>query len=157
MATGQNIVDEVRAQLQDEDTSNLRWTDVEMLRYVNAAQRQIVVFLPEANIIEFRFVPVIADGARQTIPADGIKFIQVRSNFDNEFSHDGPNVRYVELDAMDSLFPTWQYPQAGLTNVPKIADEFTFVNYEHYMHDPTEPKSFYVYPADIANQTGPAP
>ena len=146
MATGQDIVDEVRAQLLDENVSNQRWSDAEMLRYVNAAQRQIVVFLPEANIIEFRFAPSIANGARQTLPADAVKFIQVRSGFDNENSIPGPNMRYVELDAMDAFMPLWQYSLGGQPNIPVVEDEYEFVHYEHYMHDPREPKVFYLYP-----------
>ncbi len=149
MSTGQNIVDEVRAQINDEDTNNLRWSDAEMLRYVNAGQRQIVHFVPESNI-RTDIVSVSSDSdARRTIPAGGIKFIRASSlDSINELPDDSGVMREVELDAMDTLFPEWQYTQVEQPRVPRPADFLGSGNskFEHYMHDPREPKVFYIWP-----------
>lgn len=73
MATGQNIADEARADLNDGDASNYRWSDAHILLYINAALRQILLILPEANVIEESFT--LAVGSRQTIPTGGTKFL----------------------------------------------------------------------------------
>lgn len=146
MSTGQDIVDEARAQLNDEDTSNFRWTDAEMLRFVNAGQRQTVTFLPEANIIEAQVTIAADSGPRQTLPADGIKFIKVANNFDTTNSVRGPALRYAEMDALDAFFPEWGYSETELPRVPNFEDQYTEVRFEHYMHDPREPKVYYLYP-----------
>ena len=146
MSTAQNIVDEVRFQLNDEDTSNFRWSDAEMLIYVNAGQRQIVLLVPESNIIEALTTITAASGARQTIPADGVKFIKVSSNYDAVNAERGSAITQVEIDAMDSLMPNWQYGQTEWPRVPNITDEFAALFFEHYMHDPREPTVYYLYP-----------
>lgn len=146
MSTAQNIVDEVRAQLNDEDTNNLRWTDAEMLRYVNAGQRQIVQFVPEANIIE-ALTTISADSdSRQTLPADGVKFIKVAASHDNTNTQRGPAITQVDIDALDSLMPDWQYGRTEWPRVPNITDVHSGVYFEHYMHDPREPKVYFLYP-----------
>ena len=150
MSTGQDIVDEVRSQLNDEDVTNLRWTDAEFLRYVNSGQRQVVIFVPEANIIEAQITIVADSGSRQTIPSDGVKFIKVSANFDTVDTVRGPAIRRVELNALDSAFSEWDYRTISATgeqpNVPNFESEFTDVYYEHYAHDSREPKVYYLYP-----------
>ena len=64
MATGRDVVDEVRAALNDEDEDAYRWSDEELLRLINAAQRQIVMLLPEANVVD---EVVIADDVWITV------------------------------------------------------------------------------------------
>ena len=149
MSTGQDIVDEVRSQLNDEDTANLRWTDAEFLRYVNSGQRQIVIFVPEANIIEAQVTVVGDSGARQTLPADGVKFIKVSANFDDNANVRGPAIRYFELNALDGAFSEWDYRVSDWPNVPDFDFEFpspTDFRYEQYGHDSRQPKVYYLYP-----------
>jgi hypothetical protein len=147
LATGQNIVDEVRRQLNDGDASNRRWDDTEMLDYVNAGQRQIVMLVPEANIIESQETIAADSGPRQTIPADGIKFIAVNSGYDATNAIRGPQLRYVEFDALNGMFPTWGYTQVEQPRVPNFGDLYTEVLFEHYAHDPRDPKAYWLYPA----------
>ena len=154
MSTGQNIVDEVRAQLNDEDTNNLRWTDTEMLRFVNAGQRQIVMFVPEANIIEATFSVTADSDARQTIPADGVKFIKITANDDTGNTQRGPAITQIDIDAIDSSFPDWMYTATIWPRTETLNDVHSdSVNFEHYMHDPREPKIFYLYPAPDLSTT----
>lgn len=137
MATGQNIADEARADLNDGDASNYRWSDAEMLRFVNASLRQIVLILPEANVIEEEFDLVI--GSRQLIPTGGTKFLGAY-NFVlvGEDFYRGRAITEVEEDALNSSFPDWSY-------VPAAPAEVDWVGH-HYTHDPRDPTAFALYP-----------
>ncbi len=140
MATGQDLIDEVRRTIHDE-TATFRWSDAELIDYINAGQRQIVVLVPEANLSE-----TVADtGAdlvsRQLLPAGGIKFIKATTNYaDNGTTRQG-TIRYAEKDALDTYEPDWEF-------VTTKADGANY--FEHFMHDRREPKAFYVYPAPAA-------
>ena len=149
MSTGQNIVDEVRAQINDEDTNNFRWSDVEMLRYVNAAQRQIVAFAPMSNVITSSNNLSSGDDVRHTLPAGGIKFIKASSqDSQNEMNVGSGNMTEVELDALNSLFPEWSYTQVEQPRTPVVQDvlQDPNSNFQHYMHDPREPKVYWIFP-----------
>lgn len=148
MATGQDIVDEVRAQLNDEDSDAYRWSDAEMLRYVNAAQRQIVFELPEANIVE-ETVDLADDEPRRTLPAGGVKFLKA-FNYDTVTSKRGPPLIPVELDALNSGWPEWSY-SGHLPGFPTLEDEHTDVKYEHVAHDPRNPTVFFVFPGAVGS------
>lgn len=140
MATVQNVIDEVRYAIHDETVASYRWTDAELIKYVNAASRQIVSLVPEANITQsiIAFTNTIA---KQALPTGGIKFIKVLNNVSES---DGTTVegavRLVEKDALDSYDPDWEHD----TSIKTLAGSENF--FEHYCHDPRDKKSFYVYP-----------
>jgi hypothetical protein len=140
MATAQTIVDEVRRIIHDENPT-YRWSDNEMLGYVNAAIRQTVTLVPESYTLD-AVTTITNNIARQSIPAGGIKFIRVGRNYaDDGTTPQGP-VRYVEKDALDSFDADWEY------NTAIKADGANF--FEHYCHDKREPKVFYLYPPQAA-------
>jgi hypothetical protein len=146
LATGQNIADEARRDFNDGDATNLRWSDAEMLRYINAAQRRIVTLVPEANVVETAVT--ISDGdVRQSLPAGGIKFLGL-ANYDNTNSVRGAAVTQVELDALTTMSPEWSYVTAYPTHLvwPDMATEHTEFIVEHFAHDPRDPKVYYVFP-----------
>lgn len=142
MATVQDIFTEVRRTIHDEDSANYRWTDEELIDYLNAGQRQIVVLLPSANQVETIVdLGVAPFTARQSLPAGGIKFIRATSNYDDAgTTRQGP-LRYVEKDALDTYEPTWEY-------VSTKADGDNY--FEHYLHDKREPDVYYLYPVAAA-------
>lgn len=144
MTTGTNIATEVRLQLNDGDASNYRWSDAELLLYVNAGQRQIVFLLPEANVVSE--TTALSDTVRQTLPAGGVKFISVENDDDDD--NPGPAITVVERDSLDSSFPEWGYPahQGSHLNYATAEDEHGEYFVEHVMHDPREPKTFFVFP-----------
>lgn len=146
MATGDNIIDEARSELNDEDGANFRWSDAELLRYVNASQRVIVTLRPEANIVSEEVSITGGTGIRQTLPSGGLKFVDVR-NYDDGNAQMGPAIRRVELDAMNTLFPSWGYEQSDYPQTPGINSRFAGVGFDNYAHDPREPKVFYLFPA----------
>lgn len=132
MATGQTIADEARGDLHDEDSGNYRWSDTKLLRFINAAIRQIVLLLPAASVAEDS--TALVAGSRQTLPTGGVKFLGV---YNISSSARGRAVTVVEEDALDSSFPTW--PTAAIS--PDAAGTVI-----HVTHDPRDPKVFAVYP-----------
>lgn len=147
MATGQDIVDEVRAEINDEDVAELHWSDADMLRYVNAAQRRIVILVPEANVVEETFT-VINNDIRQVLPAGGIKFLDV-DNYDATNAVRGPRITQVEYDAMNSSHPTWGALEQYATKLeyPDAVTEYVVSQFDHYAHDPRDPKAYHLFPA----------
>jgi len=147
LTTGQEIADEVRGQLNDGDTLNLRWTDAEMLRFVNAGQRQIVQLVPEANVVQEVVVIAAGSGSRQTLPTDGVKFIDVW-NYDDTANETGAPIRAVERDALDSFMPEWSYESeiAARWNWPSNEAEFSESYFEAHIHDPRDPKTYHLFP-----------
>jgi len=78
-ATVQNVIDEVRYTIHDEVAASYRWTDAELIDYVNAASRQIVTFVPEANLVT-SIISITNVIAKQALPTGGIKFVKVLNN-----------------------------------------------------------------------------
>lgn len=144
MTAGQSIVDEVRVDLNDTDTP-ARFTDAQMLRWCNAAERRIITLRPEANIIETALAVAANAGPRYVLPSGGIKFISVQ-NDDVDNSVRGPRIRRVEMDAMDSSFPEWGYDQTARPNTPGLEQVHAGDFFDNYMHDSRTPKVFYLFP-----------
>ena len=97
MATAQDIFDETRRIIHDEEIGNYRWADAELIDYLNAGTRQIVVLLPEANSIESIEDTGLSRVARQVLPAGGIKFIRAGRNYADDGTTPQGTVRYVEF------------------------------------------------------------
>lgn len=140
MATVQEVFNEVRATIHDEESGNYRWSDAELLTYYNAGLRQTVQILPEANTVET--IETISNSiARQALPAGGIKFIKASRNYaDDGTTAEGP-VRYVEKDALDTFDPDWEYDTTVKADVANF--------FEHFCHDSKEPTVYYLYPAPV--------
>ena len=139
MATAQTVITEVRAIIHDEVVT-FRWTDVELIRYINAGLRQTVTLVPEANTIETIEDTATSRVARQAIPAGGIKFLKASRNYADDGTTPQGVIRYVEKDALDTYDPDWEYVTAK-------ADAANF--FEHYCHDPREPTVYFLYPPPV--------
>ena len=139
-ATVQDVIDEVRFTIHDETSATYRWTDIELMDYVNAAGRQIVSIVPEANLVTtiLTFSNTIA---KQALPTGGIKFVKVLNNVSvvDALTIQGA-VRQVEKDALDSYDPDWEHD----TTIKTLAGSENF--FDHFCHDPRDKKAFYVYP-----------
>lgn len=141
MSTVQDVYNEVRRVIHDENAP-FRWSDSELLSYVNAAERQTVIFLPDANTIETVVDTLTSRVARQSLPAGGIKFIKIARNYADDGTTPQGTVRYAEKDALDTFEPTWEYVSAK-------ADGANY--FEHYCHDSREGGVYYVYPVPAAD------
>ncbi len=140
MATVQTLIDEVREIIHD-TVASFRWADDELIDYCNAGIRQTVVLVPESNATE-SVETITNDIARQAIPTGGIKFIKVARNYADDGTTPEGVVRYVEKDALDTFDPDWEYD----TTIKTDGANF----FEHFMHDPREPKTYYLYPPQAA-------
>jgi hypothetical protein len=134
------------------DTTKVRWQEDELLKWVNDAQNEIVLFRPDASVrtevikltagtsqaLPNGTASVGTDGTAATIPPDGIRLIDVVRN-SSSAKVAGNAITVVDRDVLDAQLPTWQSGNTG--NMVK-----------HYMFDLRNPKTFYVYPGVAADQ-----
>ena len=136
MTQASAIIADARTLLND--SGSVRWSDADLLQYLNGAARQIAMMLPESAAVEATHT--LADtNPRQTIPADGFQFLRVTNN--QEANNRSKPVTYVERDVLDQLQPDW-YDAVSGTGKP----------YKHYMFDEREPLAFYLYPRPVASE-----
>jgi hypothetical protein len=140
MATVQTLITEVRRIIHDENAT-YRWSDNELIDYVNAGIRQIVQLVPEANTLTAA-VQLTNNLARQELPSG--KFIKVSHNFNDAGTTRSNKVSYCEKDVLDSYDPDWEDD----TTIKADTDDF----YIHYCHLSEEPKVYYVYPPCSASK-----
>ena len=140
MATAQDLIDEVRFVIHDESPT-YRWSDAELLDYINAGVRQIIQVVPEANAVR-EAVQISTQLAKQTLPSGGISLIKVGRNASTDGTTFEGVIRRVEKDVLDSYDPDWEYD----TTVKADAANY----FVHWAHDPAEPKVYYLYPAPAA-------
>jgi hypothetical protein len=135
--TGTNIIDRARLTLQD--SSGVRWTDAELLIYINDAQREIVNFRPEATATHANLQ--LSTGTEQTLPSGGLRLIKVTRNMSGTASDatGAKSIRIVEEDLLNSIEPDWHDPTVTGSSVHGSI-------IKNYLFDPDDPKKFYVYP-----------
>lgn len=136
MATAQVLIDEVRYVIHDENAT-YRWSDAELIKYMNAGMRQIVQLVPEANLTAGT-VNITNSLARQTLPSGGIALVKVGRNASTDGTTYEGRVTRVEKDVLDSWDPDWEYD----TTIKADAANF----FVHWCHDEKEPKVYHLYP-----------
>lgn len=124
-----DLINRVSVTLQD--PTFVRWTQAELLNYLNDAQRQVVLFRPDAKAVNTAFTCV--NDAKQTLPADGLRLINILRNTD------GRAVTKVDRMILDVQLPNWYETNAAADGV------------KHYVYDALDPKNFYVFPVPPAN------
>lgn len=115
----------VRNILQDQD--GVRWVDDELVRWVNDAQREIVLLKPDSY--STRATHSCAAGTLQTLPADGLQVLDVVRNM----SGVKRAIRLVARYVLDAENPTW-HSDTETTDIRVFA------------FDDRAPSAFYVYP-----------
>jgi hypothetical protein len=133
--TGANLISRIQDSLQD--TTGVRWTEAELLRYINDAQREVVNFKPEASAKHVN--KGLATGTEQAVP--GLTLIKVVRNVSSnqDAATGGRAIRLVDSDVLNSIEPDWHNP-----TVTGDAAHGSVI--KHYVFDPDDPKKFYVYP-----------
>lgn len=145
-----DVLEQVSRHLTDFAPQFTRWTQVELLSFLNDGQRAIAKYLPHAcsRIDVIKLKP----GTRQSIatiddadiiPGDGSTPTDVNGNMLLSVSHlMGPNgatpgrvLRIVDRDVLDASQPGWHIAPANSQDLPT---QYTF--------DPRHPKIFYVCP-----------
>ncbi len=131
------IVASARTLLQD--ASGVRWTDAELLGYLNEGQGAVVVLKPTAYV-KVAVVELVA-GTRQQIPDDGEQLIDVTRNLGTNGTTPGRAIRIVDRGLMDAADINWHAadPSAETRN---------------YMYELTAPKYYMVSPPQPASARG---
>ena len=140
--TVKNILDRVQITLQD--TTNIRWTQEELLNYLNDAQREIALLKPDATSINTNIQ--LATGTQQSLPSGGNRILRVLRNMSSAAGDatGGRAIRQVSLESLDAQDPNWHDPTAtGLSKHTTIV--------KHWVYDESDPKVFYVYPGVAGN------
>jgi len=108
-----------------QDGAAIRWRDEELLLWLNDAQRELLLFKPDANAVAATFT--CAAGTRQTLPAGGIQLLDIPRNTS------GRVVRRVQRAVLDAERPDW-HSETGATVV------------RWFCYDARTPTVFYVSP-----------
>ncbi len=124
------IINRAKTILQDVSSSGTRWPNSELQNWLNDAQKEIILFRPDAHINNENFDP-IAGQSKQTIPAAGLRLIEIVRN--TAASSQGGAIRMVQRSILDDQVPNWH--RANQT-----------VDVEHWIYDERDPKTFYLYP-----------
>ena len=124
-----------RAKTILQDSAGVRWTDTELLRWVNDGQREIVAMLPSA--FTKATVATLAAGTRQTATAlgltDCVQVVRLTRNYAADGSTVGGAISVCDMAWLDRELPDWHQTSA--------ASEA-----KHYMVNAQEPKTAWIYP-----------
>lgn len=126
-----SIIAKARKLLGDEGAD--RWTDADLLGWLNGGQRQIVAVRPDAY--PQRADLTLVEGSEQTLPTDGIRLLNVIANVSNT-KRSIVLISETELDVIDLY---WREADSG-------------VPIQHYVFDPSDPTRFEVYPPAAEGQ-----
>lgn len=129
--TGQNIADKVELLLQDE--TNVRWTEPELLGWINSGQREIAIAKPNALTSNATML-LTAGSTKQNIPVAGIQLLDVVRNMGSAGTAAGRAVTGIDRKILDSSLPTWH------------SDANSGSEVKHFTFDARDPKTFYVFP-----------
>jgi hypothetical protein len=137
MATAvDDIISRVRKILTDEGA--IRWTDAELILWLNDAQTEIVLYKPDAGAVNTTVT--LATGTKQTLPSGGNRLLGVVRNMSAASSGTGGRViRAVSREILDSQEPNWHDP-----TVTGAAAHGT--TQKHYCYDEQDPTVYYVFP-----------
>jgi len=147
--TGQTIATKVQKLLHDETA--VRWTEAELVGWINSAQKEIVLYKPNSitSTLDYQLDP----GTFQNVSAKAgfanvIQLLDViRSTTGGA---NGKAVTNISREILDSTLPDWHSVTATAVPLHYIhnpLDPKNFYVYAlHYIHNPLDPKNFYVYP-----------
>lgn len=108
-----------------QDAGMVRWTEAELLGWLNDGQRELVKLKKDAKVKTADYQ--LVSGARQAVPQDCVLVLEIPQNTN------GNVVLRCDKKAMDGFAPGWlNKPTASVV--------------KNWMDDP-DPRMFYVYPA----------
>lgn len=123
-----------RAGLLLQDEEHIRWTETELIEWINEAAGALVRLYPPANTR-----PVIVSlmaGTQQKLTSSVLQLIDVVRNVAMDDTTIGRAIRLTERHLLDSADPDW-HAMAPVGTV------------RHYIYDDRAPSVFYVYPPAI--------
>lgn len=128
----------VREVIQDE--LSVRWTDAELIDYLNDAVRTAVLLKPDISPITEEFT--CAAGYKQswsTLTTEIVQLLDVTQTTATGGGTETP-VTFIKRNVLDLELPTWRSATASAT-------------IQYYMYDPKQRDVFYVYPPATAGAT----
>lgn len=117
------------------DSTLVRWTAIERVRWANEAMGAILSRRPAA--FARRSVQALIAGTYQTVPADSAMLLDIVRNIAVDGITSGRPIRRSDRQLLDDTDPNWQ------TGTQKA-------EIRQYTFDDRMPKMFYVYPPAIA-------
>lgn len=148
-----DLLYQVSTQLHDLAPQFTRWTEKELVGWLNDGQRAIAKYMPSScsRVDVIKLVP----GTRQSIelisaarilPGDGstpvdvngIALLDVRRNMGVNGITPGDAIRIVDMEILDSIYPNWHTKSGTPTQ---------------YAFKPVTPKTFYVSPGVPTDDT----
>lgn len=126
-----SLIEKVARIIQDQ--SNIRWPQAELLADLNDAQREVVLYKPQASVKNVSVV-LTAGQTKQSLPADAIQLIEVVRNMGANGATPGDAIRITSREVLDAQVPTWH------------SDANAAGKIRHYCFDARDPKTYYVYP-----------
>jgi hypothetical protein len=106
--TGAQVISKARSILSDL-TATYRWSDAELVGWLNSGQREIVLYKP--NVFAQPVVMQLVPGTVQTIV--GLEFIRV-NRFFWDFTTPGYAVSDISQELLDTLYPQWHVAPASM-------------------------------------------
>lgn len=121
------LISQVSELVQDE--SNIVWTQLQCLGWLNDAQRAIASVRPDSSILNHSVT--LAPGTKQAIA--GLRLMAVNRNMGIDGSTPGRAIRLVERGIKDDFDPDWHTETAAIA-------------VKEWIFDARLPKEFYVSP-----------
>ncbi len=132
--TIKTVIDKAKLILQETTVDGIRWTNAELLGWLNEAYQKIIGFKPNANASNNSFTCVA--GTKQSLPSDGVYLLDVVRNLAGDKSVVTPTKRSV----LDATRRGWH----GETPSDSV---------NHFVYDDQDPSNFYVYPPATTSAT----
>jgi hypothetical protein len=126
------VIRNAKLVLQEVTAAGTRWTNEELIGWLNEAYQAIVQIKPDASAINTS-VDLVA-GTRQEIPSDGMRLIDVVRNTATASQKMG--IMVTTRRSLDTTRRSWH------GDTPSI-------DIEQYMFDDQDPTRFYVYPPAV--------
>jgi hypothetical protein len=134
--------------LQDSDPQFTRWPEIELVQWLNDAQRALFKFLPQvgSRLDSFRLEPgckqditliaanriKLPSGASPTGPVGGQQLLSLNCNLGADGMTPGRAITIMDRQRMDASAPMWR------TQVGSVVRQ--------YAYDPLVPRTFFVSP-----------
>lgn len=125
----QVVLDDARKELNDPE--EVRWSQVDLLSYLNDALQAVALMRPDAYATTSSVQ--LSTGTKQALPTGGTRLLKVTRNMGSNGTTAGRPIQLTDMATLDAMSTAW-HTSAGAGTV-----------YE-YCYDPAVPKQFWVYP-----------
>ena len=122
-----------------QDASNVRWSADELVLWLNDAQRELVLYKPNAYVVSTAVKCV--QGTKQSLPAAAVSLVDIVRNMGTDGTTPGNAIRAVSREILDTQVPNWHAATASAI-------------VKHFVYTPLDTKNYYVYPPQPSTNQG---